>query len=103
MPTRITARQFEATNALRTHILQQVESLEKVYNGIHDTHVVLVEEAEDSKRADVTIQVYRQTLTAHDTAPTYEAAVSECAKHLRRQVLRYKDQLRDKGDRQVRA
>jgi len=103
MPTRITARQFDASDALRTFVTQEIESLDKVYNGILDAHVVLTEEAEDRKRADVTLQVYRQTLTAQDEAPTHEAAISACAKHLRRQVLRFKDQLRDKGDRQVRV
>lgn len=102
MPTRIHARQFEAPDALRTHVLQQVESLEKVYNGIHDARVVL-EDADQEKRADVAIQVYRQTLTAHHTAPSHEAAVAGCVKQLRRRVLRYKNQLRDKGDRQARA
>ena len=102
MPTRIHARQFEPPDALRTHVLQQVESLEKVYNGIHDARVVLAEDASD-KRADVAIQVYRQTLTAHQTATTHELAVSQCVKQLRRQVLRYKSNLRDKGDRQARA
>lgn len=103
MQTRITYRQFEASDALRTYVTEQIESLDKVYNGIIDAHVVLEEETETDKRADVTLQVYRQTLTAQDTAPTHEAAVSACAKHLRRQLLRYKDQLRDKGDRQVRV
>ena len=103
MPTRITARQFDATDALRSYVTQEIESLDKVYNGIIDAHVVLTEEAEDRKRADVTLQVYRQTLTAQDDAPTHDAAIRACVKHLRRQLLRYKDQLRDKGDRQVRA
>ena len=103
MPTRIHARQFEAPDALRNHVLQQVGSLDKIYNGIHDARVVLAEEADDSKRADVAIQVYRQTLTAQQTAATHELAVSECVRQLRRQVLRYKSQLRDKGDRQARA
>lgn len=103
MQTRITARQFDATDGLRAHVTQQVEALEKVYNGIHDAHIVLTEEAEDRKRADVTLQVYRQTLTAQDTAPTHDAAVHACVKHLRRQLLRFKNQLRDKGDRQVRV
>ena len=103
MPTRIHARQFEAPDALRTHVLQQVESLEKVYNGIHDARVVLAEETGDTKRADVAIQVYRHTLTAQHTASSHEAAVTACVKQLRRQVLRYKNQLRDKGDRTARA
>lgn len=96
MQTRITARQCDAPEPLRTHIDTSVRSLDRFYNGIHDAHVVLATAPTQSKTAEVAIRVSRHTLTARDEAPTHEAAVDACVRQLRRQVLRYKDKRRSK-------
>ena len=92
---RITARQFDASEGLRAHIAKQVGSLDRLYNGIHDTRVVLGEEA-DRKRAEVALRVYRQTLTASADGATHQSAVDEAVRQMRRRVLRYKARLRRK-------
>lgn len=104
MQTRITARQFDASDALRNHVVSQVDSLQKYYDGIVDARVVL-DNADSShdKRAEIVIQVYRQTLAASDGAPTHESAVDACVNQLRRQILKYKDKLRGVSARKRRA
>ena len=92
---RITARQFDATEGLRAHVAQQVGSLGRVYDGIHDAHVVLEEDA-GTKRAELALRVYRQTLTASADGATHEVAVDEAVRLMRRRVLRYKARLRKK-------
>lgn len=94
MQTRITSRRFDATDALKETVQSQVEGLGRYYDGIHDAHVVLEEDGSSEKRAEVVLQVYRNTLAASDTGPTHEVAVNACVRQLRRQVLRYKDKLR---------
>lgn len=94
MQTRITARRFDAPDALKETVHNQVESLNRYYDGIHDAHVVLEEDGSGNKQAEVVLQVYRKTLTASDTGPTHEVAIGACVQQLRRQVLRYKDKLR---------
>lgn len=98
MQTRITAHQCEASDGLRSHIEQSVSKLGRYYDGIVDAHVILKEDPSpsDEKLAEVTLNVYRQTLVATDTAPTHGAAVDGCVRQLKRQVTRYKDRLRDR-------
>ena len=92
---RITARQFDASEGLRAHIAKQVGALDRLYDGIHDTRVVLNEGA-NRKQAEVALRVYRQTLTASADGPTHQAAVDEAVRQMRRRVLRYKARLRRK-------
>ena len=92
---RITARQFDAPDGLRAHIAKQVGTLDRVYDGIHDAHVTLREEA-GAKRAELALRVYRQTLTSTADGSTHESAVDEAVRQMRRRVLRYKARLRKK-------
>ncbi|MEZ4702454.1 MAG: ribosome-associated translation inhibitor RaiA [Rhodothermales bacterium] len=96
MDTRITARHFSATPKLKDHVNMRLTKLERFYNGITDAHVVLSvpNTAGLSKSAEITVQVYRQSLTAQDRASTFEEAVDRCVLRLRRQVLKYKDKIR---------
>ncbi|MEM9996743.1 MAG: ribosome-associated translation inhibitor RaiA [Bacteroidota bacterium] len=95
MQTRITARHFQASDGLRDHIEQSVTKLTRYYDGILNAHVVLNgDESATDKSAEVSLNVYRQTLTASDSAASHEVAVDGCVKQLRRQVQRYKDKLR---------
>ena len=90
---RITARQFDASPGLRAHIAKQVGSLERVYNGIHDSRVTLADGA-SAKQAELALRVYRQTLTASAEGATHEQAVDAAVRQMRRRVLRYKARLR---------
>ncbi len=96
MDTRITARHFSATPKLKDHVNARLSKLERYYNGITDAHVVLSRPSSGNfkKSAEITVNVYRQSLTAQDRASTFEEAVDRCVLRLRRQVLKYKDKLR---------
>lgn len=96
MTPRITARQIDATPGLRAHIAKKVGGLDRVYDGIHDARVTLAPAAHGT-RAEIALQVYRQTLTAGADAATPEGAVDDAVRALRRQVGRYKARLRDRS------
>ncbi len=98
MQTRITARHFDASLGLRTHVEESLAKLERFYDRIYDAHVILEDHPspEAEKRAEIALNVYRRTLTASDTAPSHRAAVDGCVRQLKRQVVRYKEKLRDK-------
>ena len=96
METRITARGADVSETLRADIEQSVSKLDRYYDGIHDAHVVLGgEEGTAGKKAEVKVNVSRRMLKAEGAAATYQEAVSGCVRQLRRQVLRYKDGVRD--------
>lgn len=96
MQTRITARRVEVSDGLRAHIENSVSRLGRYYDGIHDARVTLDghETPGPTKKAEITVSVYRRTLKAQDTAATHREAVDGCVRQLRRQVLRFKDQVR---------
>jgi ribosomal subunit interface protein len=97
MHAQITARHFEADPMLRQHVAEQLSKLDKCYDGITGAHIVLEngKASSNDKRAEITLSVYRQRLSATDTASSHEVAVSRCVNRLRRQILRYKSRLRD--------
>ncbi len=96
MTTDVTFRHFRSVPYLRDHAIKGVNKLTKFYDGITTAHVVLDVEPmnTDTKTAEISLGVYRQTLTASETAETHEEAINGCVRQLKRQVLRYKDRLR---------
>ena len=96
MTTDVTFRHFDSVPDLRDHALRGVSKLTKFYDGITTAHVVLDVEPFDNqtKSVEISLGVYRQTLTASQTAETHEEAINRCVSQLKRQVLRYKDRLR---------
>lgn len=98
MHTRITARRFDVNDGLRAHIDSSMGKLDRYFDGIHDAHVILDgHDARDGKSAEITVTVRRQQLRAQQVATSHQEAISGCVRQLRRQVLRYKDKLRDHG------
>jgi ribosome-associated translation inhibitor RaiA len=41
MQTRITARRFDVSDGLRAHIENSIGKLDRIFDGIHDLHVIL--------------------------------------------------------------
>lgn len=97
MRTQITARNFEASPDLRDHVHDRISKLERYYDGIIDARITLTDSTSSaaSKEAEITLNVFRQNLTASTTAESHEKAVDECVGRLRRQILKYKDKLRN--------
>jgi len=98
MQTRITARGFDVSDGLRTHIEGSVERLERYFDGIHDAHVILNGHGApgEEKMAEITVQVPRGQLRAAGAAATHKDAVTGAVRQIRRQVLRYKDRVRSR-------
>lgn len=96
MQTRITARHFSLNDDLRSHVESRISKLSQVYDGITDAAAILsIDKGHPGDHeAEITLNVYRQRLTAHDMAATHEEAVDRCTERLRRQLLKYKAKLR---------
>jgi len=95
MQTRITARHFEATVGLRSHVARSLDKLERYVDRAHDAHVILHDgTASNGKRAEIALNASRQTFTSAFAAPTLEAAIDGCVRQLRRQATRHKDRRR---------
>lgn len=98
MQTQITARHFQASPQLRDFTSKRIAKLERYYDGITNVHVILSNGAGASsdKFAEISLNVFRDRLTAEDSAATHEEAIDHCVSRLKRQILKYKSKLRDK-------
>ena len=96
MRTEITFRHFDTVPSLKEHASRRLDKLSKIYDGITDARVVLDYEPVEASRksAEISLAVYRQILTARDSAETHEEAINRCVAQLRRQIMRYKAKLR---------
>ena len=99
MQTQITARHFQASPQLRDFTSQRIAKLERYYDGITDVHVILSDGSgtTSDKSAEISLNVFRDRLTAMDSAATHEEAIDHCVSRLKRQILRYKSKLKDKN------
>lgn len=98
MQTQITARHFHASDNLKAYASERVNKLERYYDGITNAHVILSNGSgsPDGKHAEITLSVFQKQLTADDHAASYEQAIDRCVAHLKRQILKYKEKLKDK-------
>ncbi len=98
MNARITARHFSISDDLRNFVQDRIDKLQQYYDGITAAHVILDlanGRAVDQYSAEIVITVYRQTLSAKESADSHELAIDGCTDGLRRQLLRYKAKLKD--------
>jgi putative sigma-54 modulation protein len=101
MQMQVTARHFKADDELRTYVTDHVEKLQRYYDGITNARVVLehvpvVTSGSPACAAEISLNVYKQMLTAREEATSHEEAIKLCIGNLKRQVKRYKDKLRRK-------
>ena len=98
MQIQITVRHFDAPAGLKEYAHDELNKLERYYDGVTDAHVILSKGngAGADKEAEITLNVYQQRLYAQDKAATHEGAIDHCVKRLRRQLKKYKAKLRSK-------
>ena len=93
MRIEITARHFEAPDALKQYAEKEVSSLTKFYDGIVDCHIILERDG-SGETAELRIGVYGRNLVARDTSDEMARSIDGVVQKLRRQLKRYKRQLR---------
>jgi len=96
--TQITTRHVEVSDRVRQYAEDRTGKLEQFYDGIVNAHVILGENNSPAaeKTAEINIDVYQKRLSAEDSASTHEEAINQCVDHLRRQLEKYKSNLRSK-------
>jgi len=92
----ITARHVDVNDRVRRYAISRTQKLERYYDGIVSAHVILSKDNSpaENKTAEINIDVYQKRLSAADKGETYDAAINKCVDHLRRQLEKYKSQLR---------
>jgi putative sigma-54 modulation protein len=92
----VTARHVDISDRVRQYAVDRTQKLERFYDGIVSAHVILSKDNSpaENKTAEINIDVYQKRLSATDNGETYDTAINKCVNALRRQLEKYKSQLR---------
>ncbi len=97
MDIRTTARHFQLTDNLRKYSEDEIKRLEKYYDHIIDTHLIM--SVEKSRQiAELTVKVYGTVLTSKAKAFDMYVAVEQVISKMETQIKKYKAKLRDKKE-----
>jgi putative sigma-54 modulation protein len=95
MQSRTTARHFDLTEELKSFTDKEIDKLERYFNNIIDTHLIL--DAEKSRMtAELKVKVYGTVLTSKVRSFDMYESVEKVMDKMEQQLKRYKERLKDK-------
>jgi len=100
MKANIQSIHFDADKKLLEFIQNKIEKLTQFFDAIIDADVFLkLEKSKDkdtgNKIVEIKINVPSTNLLAKEQCKTFEEAVDLCVDALRKQIIKYKEKLRD--------
>lgn len=100
MNIKITSRKFRAKESTKAFIQEEVGALDKYYDSILDTDVILSFEnlkdsSESVKTAEIILQIPGKVLTATESADEFNKAVSAAVEKMIKQLKKVKTKTRD--------
>lgn len=99
MEVRIQSIHFDATENLQVFIQKKVAKLEKFYDDIELVEValkVVKPETAKNKEAGIKLVAPNIDLYANKVSDTFEEAIDEAIEALSKQLLKYKEKVRNK-------
>lgn len=100
MQISVTGHHVEITDALRDYVNSKLAKLERHFDQMTDVHCVLTVEKLEQK-AEATVKLAGGTIHADAVAENMYAAIDGLADKLDRQVLKFKDKLKDHHAREA--
>ena len=94
MKIEITARNFRLGIKLEKYVEDELNKLEKLYDGIIDCQVIL-EKIKNNNIAEIIMRVYKKILVTKDTSDEMFKSIDAAAEKMRRRLKKYKQKLRD--------
>ncbi len=95
MKVKIVERHAGSSSALRTYVIDKTKVLERYFDRIVSVDVVLAVEKERHIVDMHAHLVNRKVITAHEESPDMYASIDLAIDRLKRQLVKYKDQLTD--------
>ena len=100
MQSRTTARHFDLTEELKSFVEKEIGKLEKYFNNIIDTHLIL--DAEKSRMtAELKVKVQGTVLTSKVRSFDMYESVEKVIGKMEQQLKKYKERLKDKKAKTV--
>lgn len=91
----ITGHHIDVTPALRDYVVSKLDRLERHFDNVTNTHVILTVEKTTRHKAEATIHLSGSTVYADVEDENMYAAIDALADKLDRQVLRHKEKMKD--------
>jgi len=99
MDIKIKAIHFDASQQLESFIMKKVSKLEQYYDGILTAEVtlkVVKPETIENKEAQIKLLIANNEIFASKISNTFEESIDESAEALTKQLLKYKEKMRQK-------
>ncbi|MDT8407732.1 MAG: ribosome-associated translation inhibitor RaiA [Methylococcales bacterium] len=90
MKISVTGHHVDVTEAMRTHVENKFEKLERHFDHVTDVHVILTVE-KLAQKAEATVQIAGAKLFAEDTQEDMYVAIDNMVDKLDRQILKHKE------------
>jgi len=96
MAVRITGHHVDMTEQLKNYIEKEITRLDKFFDGIIDTEVILRQDTKHNhlKEAEIIVKVYEHKLTAKATDSDVLKAFDKSLTKVERQLIKFKDKLK---------
>ena len=94
MQLNITGQHIEVTDALHDYVKEKIEKVQRHFDHVTTTHVVLSVE-KTRQRAEATINASGATIHANSEDEDMYAAIDALSSKLDRQVIKHKEKLKD--------
>ncbi|MBI4547641.1 MAG: ribosome-associated translation inhibitor RaiA [Ignavibacteriae bacterium] len=104
MHIHFTARKFKAHNDVREHAINSVKKLDKYYDGVVRTDIILSYERPSNsvKTAEINLHVHGTILTAKERSEDFHKSIDLVIGKIERQLAKYKTKVRLKNKRKLR-
>ena len=100
MQTNVTGHHIEVTAALREYVTNKFDRLNRHFDHVTGSHVILTVEKLEHK-AEATLSVNGATLYADATEENMYAAIDRLVDRLDRQIKRHKEKIQDHHARDI--
>ena len=99
MEIKIKAIHFDASQQLESFIIKKVSKLDQYYDGILTAEVtlkVVKPETVENKEAQIKLLIASNEIFASKISNTFEESIDESVEALTKQLLKYKEKMRQK-------
>lgn len=94
MQINLTGHHVEITDALRNYVNEKMGKLERHFDKVSNTHVILSVE-KDSQKAEATVHMSGNDIFAEATEHDMYASIDSLVDKLDRQVKKYKEKIKN--------
>ncbi|MDX2129669.1 MAG: HPF/RaiA family ribosome-associated protein [Chloroherpetonaceae bacterium] len=97
MQFQFTLRHANSSPQLEEYALNAVQEFKKYFNGVSTVHVVLDHQKNDyvkNKFAEIKVTAIGNSFISKEFAETYEKAIESCVESIKRQLIKYKEKIR---------